>query len=472
MRIRFLLLTFSVSITLLWTFLVPLWDGFDEPHHFSYVQSLAATRAFPVLGRTALTAEVWTSLRGSPVSAAVKRCYPMLRTFDEFRSGALPEAATSPPPPNYESHQAPLVYALLAPVEFVTARAGIGISARVRILRALLLITAFCLFWRITGACGTRRPAAFFLVAATEMFLASCGHVANDALAIPLFVWLFFEAERRTWRAPVLLAAGLLTKAYFLALAPIVIWRLRHRWRLLLAALILPALWYARNWWVYGNLSGMQEQLTPIGWNELANAALRLPWRASLGETYRGALWMANSSFNQWSVWQVNLIIALLLTAVLLAMRGSRPRIRWLAAYAGTYALALAYAAVQTFVYTKRTGAAASAWYATPLWLLAIVVIFAGEAPRWMRRTLLAVWTYWFVATFWLRLIPWYAGVADGPANAANLARWYGTRFSTIRQEIGDPILMLTLLATALAVATAASLIRPLWPPKREFYSR
>ena len=155
----------------------------------------------------------------APVSAAVKLCYPMLRTFDEFRSGGEPLAvAASPPPPNYESHQAPLAYALLAPVEFATAHSGVPIEWRVRLLRILLLAPAMWLFWRITAACGPHQPTAFFMVATTEMFLASCGHIANDALAIPVFVWLYFEAERRSWRAPVLLAIGLLTAAVFLKL--------------------------------------------------------------------------------------------------------------------------------------------------------------------------------------------------------------------------------------------------------------
>jgi hypothetical protein len=260
-----------------------------------------------------------------------------------------------------------------------------------------------------------------------------------------------------------LLAAGLLAKAYFIAVVPVVAWRLRGQWRWLLAAGILPAIWYGRNLWLYGNLSGMQEQLHPLPAGELFRAALRLPWAASLGETFRGALWLANNSFLQWSVWQTNLLIAGLFVTICVSLHGESQRRNWLLAYASCYVAALAYAAVQTFVYTNGAGIAASPWYATPLWLLLILVIFTGETSAWVLSSLIATWTYWFVATFWFRLIPWYAGVMDGPANAANLGRWYGVSYGQMRSNIGDPILILTAITSVLAIAAAALLCHDLW---------
>jgi hypothetical protein len=35
-----LLFAFAGSAALLWVALIPLWDGFDEAHHYSYIQSL------------------------------------------------------------------------------------------------------------------------------------------------------------------------------------------------------------------------------------------------------------------------------------------------------------------------------------------------------------------------------------------------------------------------------------------------
>lgn len=450
-----LLLVFAVFTASLWVMLIPLWDGFDEAQHYSYIQSLQRDRALPVLGETRITPEVWASLIGSPVSPAVKMNYPMLRTFDEVRANTGPTEMTSDAALNYEAHQAPLAYLLLSPMEGALLRAGMPIAWRLRILRFCLLGCSMALFWRIAVA-SQHRAAAFFVILTTEMFLASCGHVCNDAIAIPIFVWLFFEAERRSRTAVFLLAAGLLTKAYFLALVPVVVWRLRRQWRWLLIAGILPAVWYGRNLWLYGNLSGMQEQFHALSAAGLFRAALRLPWAASLGDTFRGALWLANNSFLQWSAWQVNLIMAGLLVALCVALRRNSPQRNWLLAYAGCYVAALAYAAVQTFVYTNGAGVAASPWYATPLWLLLLLVIFDGAISGWALSAFVAIWTYWFIATFWFRLIPWYAGVLNGPASAGNLGRWYGTSLGKIRSNIGDSALILTAITCVLAIATAA----------------
>lgn len=437
---------------MLWIELIPIWDGFDEPHHYSYVQSLRVDRSLPRLGRTDLTWEVWDSFVRSPVSPVVKANYPILRTFDEVRNGLEPPSIVPVPPANYEAHQAPLVYLVLAPIE--ASIAGLPIISRVRVLRLCLLAVALGLFWRISSF-SSHQGAAFFLILTTEMFLASCGHVANDALAIPIFVWLFFEAERRSRLAVWLLVAGLLVKAYFLAVTPFVVWRLRQKWRLLIAAGTLPAMWYARNVMLYGNISGMQEQLTPMNAGDLFSGARQIPWGASIGETFRGALWLANNSFNQWSVWQVNLVIVGLLLALWHSTRTDVPRRLWLLGFGGCYFAALVYAAFQTFVYTKGIGIAASPWYATPLWLLAIMVICSGATPRWVLASLIVVWTYWFIATFWFKLIPYYAGLMDGPASISNLQRWYGFGFGQMRREVGDHVLLLALITTLVAIATA-----------------
>ncbi len=457
--IQYLLAAFSAAAALCWVALVPIWDGFDEPLHYGYIQALRTELALPTLGHTRLTPEVWSSLLRTPVSPAVKVNYPMLTTFGEARGGMRASTVAQPGTPlNYEAHQAPLIYILLAPAEAVLAQTGVPIAWRVRILRFCLLAVAMLLFWRISDF-SVHRSAIFFVIVTTEMFLACCGRIANEALAIPILVWLFFEAERRSRLAIGLLVAGLLVKAYFLAFVPVVTWRLRQRWRLLLLGSVLPALWYARNLALYGNVSGMQEQLKPINAAELFQAAIGLPWKASLGETYRGALWMANNSLNQWSVWQVNVVIGILLTAAWYSIRQDKTRRNWLLAFGGSYVMALAYAAVQTFAATKGVSTAASPWYATPLWLLIVVVIFSGQASRWILSLIVAIWAYWFVATFWFRLVPLYSGLMDGPASITNLSRWYRSGFDQMRREIGDGVLALGLITSIAAVAIAAKVV-------------
>jgi hypothetical protein len=336
-----------------------------------------------------------------------------------------------------------------------TAHGVCGYCAwRVRLLRMVLLAMAMAMFWRIAGFAAQRRM-AFFMILATQAFWACCGHVANDALAIPVLVWLYFEAERRSRLACGLLMVGLLVKANFLAVVPVVVWRLRHQWRWLIACNLLPALWYARNLTLYGNLSGMQEQLTPLPLSALWRAARELPWLASLGETYRGALWLANNSFNQWSVVQVHVVMLALLGATIFALRQNAERRNWLLVFGGSYAMALAFAAVQSFAYTRGAAVAASPWYATPLWLLLIMIIFAGPTPQWILRAFVILWAYWFIASFWLRLIPLYAGLMDGPATLRNINRWYGSGFDQMRNEIGLPALLMAVMASLMAIAVA-----------------
>ena len=60
------------------------------------------------------------------------------------------------------------------------------------------------------------------------MFYATIAHIANDWLALPLFLLVLYAAVAlyldpkpgAVWLLAIALAAGLLTKAYFLAVAP------------------------------------------------------------------------------------------------------------------------------------------------------------------------------------------------------------------------------------------------------------
>jgi len=64
--------------------LLPLWEGFDEPFHFGYVQYLASERKFPDPRKSRLSEEVGRSLLLAPASVAVKRNLPKVTTYPEF----------------------------------------------------------------------------------------------------------------------------------------------------------------------------------------------------------------------------------------------------------------------------------------------------------------------------------------------------------------------------------------------------
>jgi hypothetical protein len=49
---------FGVLNAVLYSMLLPLWDGFDEPFHYGYVETLAVRRTIPRLGSTPLSEEI------------------------------------------------------------------------------------------------------------------------------------------------------------------------------------------------------------------------------------------------------------------------------------------------------------------------------------------------------------------------------------------------------------------------------
>jgi hypothetical protein len=172
----------------------------------------------------------------------------------------------------------------------------------------------------------------------------------------------------------VALAAGLLTKAYFLAMLPfafgVVAWCCLDRklvWRqagLFVVLSLAPAVpWYIRNVLLYQNLSGQQETLggTPVA--ALLNAAVHLPWWTSIETTARTSLWEGHSSATTFGATTIWLMLSLLLAAAGLyiwdAFRGRPPQAeRALLAGLGCYGIGLAYSTVLLFYSTRGAGVA------------------------------------------------------------------------------------------------------------------
>ncbi len=66
--IRKFILIYGILNGILYASLLPLWEGFDEAFHYGYVQLLSTRLEFPVLGRAAISEEIWRSLELVPVS--------------------------------------------------------------------------------------------------------------------------------------------------------------------------------------------------------------------------------------------------------------------------------------------------------------------------------------------------------------------------------------------------------------------
>jgi hypothetical protein len=540
------LLLYGCLNALLYASLMPLWEGFDEPFHYGYVQSLSRWHALPILGRTPLPAEVSESLDLAPASYIVKFNLPKVRTFSEYF--ALPAAerrmlrqrldslkGDRPPGAldgsNYEAQQPPLAYALLAPADRLWA--DVPLPARIwrlRLLAAFSAVLATGAFtWLLARQLSLGSPwpeVAVFLVLSSQMFYASTAHIANDWLAVSLmaaFAWAAVRFARRPapWRAAALgliLAAGLLAKASFLALLPAgiallavkiarrsdsgpVAQRARAsgpvplggiRGRLArvcpyqlatavaFAAALLPAVpWYARNLVLYHRLTGLLEPRGGVGLAVMLRAAWQVDWWRANAVLVRSSFWMGNNSNLMLSGATVDAMLVLLAMGGLLYLWRVRRR-RGLAAEApilaavACFLAGLAYATVLNFIQCEGVATSAAPWYAFGVvpWLACLLLLGLAEG-RTLGRLLAALtvllWAYVMGITFWLKLIPLYAGYA-GRVNPGPLLAWYRRSGPLIGERLRDVSLIgpagiywLAALAALTSLALAALLVRRLW---------
>ena len=503
---RVLLILFGALNGLLYSSLLPLWEGFDEPFHYAYVQGLSRHQRLPVLGRADLSVEVWRSLELAPASYLVARNIPGLRTFSEYFHLAVPErralrnqldrldpglAREATGRGNYEAQQAPLAYAILAIPDRLWAEVPLPWRVwRLRVLAALAAVTAVVLLTlRLASRLGLPEPlacTAAFLVLSTQLFYASVARIGNDWLAIPLgaalclaAVGVYARPDTRTVCAlAVVLAVGLLTKAYFLGLVPlaagVVAWQcLRARLAVRPAALgvvivlVLAGPWYGRNWTLYGSLSATQQAAGGIGPGQVTPALGHFPWLRAAYLLARDSLWTGNNSFTTFSAATIHVLLgALALGAVLWLGSRPAPAERLLLAGSGVYLAGVLYAAVVTFVYT-RGGLATGAWYTQPVLPALWCVLLAGLARR--RRAgrvvvclVIILWTYVLSATYVAKLLPLYGGY-EGSARLGALLRWYSTggageMLATTSLAPAGVIYALTAVVVAVAVALGIEL--------------
>jgi hypothetical protein len=506
---------FGLVNAVLYCLLLPLWEGFDEPFHYGYVQTLAVRRELPALGKTPVSEEILRSLELAPASHVVRRNLPFVTTFGEF--AALPEPARrqrredlrnlpvgwreveAQGPLNYEAQQAPLAYLPLAAVDHLWRQDPL--LARVLKVRLTGALAACLLqFWltlalaRELGLSAAMRCVALFLIFSCQMFYAATARVANDWLAIPLTTLVVIAALKffRTpgWRAGALLgsavAAGLLTKAYFLPWAlfagSLVVWLvLTGRATLVAAGAVaipvagLAGPWYLRNLLLYGSVSGMQQSVAGIGPAQAFRAALDLPWPQALLASARGAVWTGNSSFTSFSSTTVGATLGLALAGAGAWWWTSRKapdrRAEWLVAMGCLcFFAAMLYANALFYAFTKGGIYTATPWYAQTLaaplaCLVSLGFVRAGVAGRLIGSGLCLVSAYLIGATYVVKLIPMYGGYGEGSMKAARLLRWYWQDSSRWRGVLADTapgdagfILALTAIVALMSAGICAAL--------------
>jgi hypothetical protein len=505
--IRAALVAYGVLQAVLYASLLPLWEGFDEPFHYAYVQELSDRHAFPRLGSAFLSAEVLASLQLAPASPSIKRNLPQVTTFGDYfrmprserermQAGlkGLPTEYVVSTGPNYEAHQAPLAYIVLACADRAWSR--LSLPDRVWRLRLvcgvfgsiLTAVFVFALARRLHLPARWEGPLLFTLFS-SQMFYATTARVSNDWLAVPLMAALF-ERVAAVMEVPssgnaallaVALVAGLLTKSYFLALVPFaaavmfgLAWKKTLSWRAVawFVGLTLGGAgpWYGRNLVLYRNWSGMQETYGGTHWRALAEAFTRLPWLSALNETAFASLWTGNNSFLRFSfVTLLMLAGGYAAAAALYAWRSFRqglPPARELVVLSGCvmYSLSLMYVATVSFWFSHGVARTPGPWYMPSLMAVLLPVLFCGlarsaAAGRWIAAWL-AVWSaYVIAATYWAKLIPLYAGYDEGRTTLFRLIPWYHRNFAAILAEPSATAMIAPKSVPALAAVVALSAI-------------
>jgi hypothetical protein len=502
-----LLVAYGLANALVYSALLPLWEGFDEPFHFGYVQHIANGQGFPDPRSSFLSREAGSSIRIAPASRIVQMNLPEIATtYSDFfsltpdRRAAIRAQLREIPPEwrwqdshflNYEAHQSPLAYILLALPE--RALAGVPLPNRVLALRilgafagTLLLYFGADRLFRELGLTGGHLSAAIFCTFSSQMTWATMAHVANDWLSVPLAVWSL-TLTIRYGRNPGfrtaagvggVLALGLLTKAYFLALVPVafIVCLVKKRFKDLcpLTAIVLIAAgpWYVRNVFRYGSLSAMQEARTGIGASAVIRGAWALDWPRGVVDGIRATLWTGNNSFMSFSGKTLAAIAMVWLIALILWARSHHGSAEWITIlHCAFFLAALAYSAVVSSINTGGIATGPSPWYSQVLLAPMLGLAFLGYSKshrlgRFAASALVALFGYVLIATYVVKLIPLYGGY-EGRTSLAALIALYSGRFPCLMDNLNvislapaGILLSLTAIVVTLAAVQVVVFIR------------
>jgi hypothetical protein len=385
-----------------------------------------------------------------------------------------------PGPLNYEAQQPPLAYLPLVALQWLAPDAPIPwMVYRLRLfcvcVSLALLIYVAARLGQSMGVRPSYIAAAVFLLLMTQNLFGAIAHVANDWASVPLIPALFLAAER-FWRKPgtrtvilfaMVLAAGLLTKAYFLVFVPLavgIVLRAERKRIWLFAGLVgaVAGPWYARNLLLYGSLTGLQASVRAIPSQAVMNMFWSASWPSALRGMAHAALWNSNNSFTTFSRTTLDLMLLLLVAGFAFFLRGLRDKWREPACWivlGGTLAFlpVLIYAMVLFGTAFGGVFPNANAWYSAGLlpglFLLAMKGFSGGaNAGRWMAKAFLVLGVYILTLTYFAKLIPLYAGF-EGRANFRQLSAIYLRGPGEVFARLGETVIPGGVFVAALAVA-------------------
>ena len=420
--------------------MLPPFEGFDEPGHYSYLQQIAETGAWPRHGDP-MSADVDDVLKVAPTAAAMgpRWSYQSFATAESGVVAAGRDAIHGQPSTphvwrpgsivNWEAQHPPLYYALLAPAYRWSA--GWSFGARLLLLRAI----SYTLAWAalvlaslgaVRYAGRSRLPPSIVILAPTlwplmlPMWFPEMARLGNDSLVVLFAACVGLLAGKLIGEARgpgfhlglgVVLGLGLLTKATFLPLTLATLgllawrcWRQRRSADGKRAFVGLVACGFAcasvAGWWYVAqvvatgsmigsnddiNLGGLGGLRAGLGQHGSAAAFLRMPAIFELSMVWAGT-WSA--VFPPFAT-----IVPLLIAPVILALAAAMDVRRRIHTFIdllamltlALFALGLAYHSV---ILIAETGSAAPAWYlqsfAPVLWPLLARGIAATQRWRWI----------------------------------------------------------------------------------------
>ena len=395
--------------------MLPPFEGFDEPGHYSYLQQIAETGTWPRHGDP-MSADVDDVLKVAPTATAMspRWTYQSFATAEPGVIAAGRDAIHAPPSiprvwrpgsiVNWEAQHPPLYYALLAPAYRWSA--GWSFGAQLLLLRAI----SYTLAWAamvlaslgaVRYAGRSRLPPSIVILAPAlwplmlPMWFPEMARLGNDSLVVFLAACVGLLAGRPIGEARgpalhlglgVVLGLGLLTKATFLPLTlatlGLLAWRCWRRRKTTdgqrafvglvacgFACACVAGWWYVAQAVATGSMIGSNDDISLGGFGGLraglgqhgsVSAFLRMPAAFELS-----MIWPATWS----AVFPPLATIVPLLAApvVFAAAAGVDFRTRILTRVDGlallTFALFTLGLAYHSVILIAETGSAAPAWY-------------------------------------------------------------------------------------------------------------
>lgn len=434
---------------------VPLWEGYDEFAHFAFVEYLFNNHALPDLRNAVVPPDIAGSVQTLPAP----------RTIRSWIYDPRPLRL-------YEAQQPPLAY-LLNAVPYAAFHSA-SLPARVWIIRisgslfaSLAIPLGFLLARRVFGDTAYALGAIAVVASMPELMM-TADHGGNEPLAILLGTacMLALVSRRALWTG-VLLGLGLLTKAYFLTLIPVVAVVFFRQKRQLLtaftAAIVISGWWYARAVYITGSLTGTQfsaaaaQHLNPIHWLRVADFALT------------SHIWLGGWSFLVVRTWMYRAVEFFMVAAVIgIVMRLVRRRLSEpVGICAGamlSFIAGMAYFAYSTW---RATGdAAVFGYYAYSLVVPEAICLVAGLS-RFLAPVVVTLFGVIEVCGTVFYLMPYYAGVttqtARGSIPAGRISQIFSSELfrnlAVNKPGFLSPGVLATLCAVFLAALTAIAAV-------------